>query len=351
MKSIAWWHVCLILVSGGIALALPAAVNSEKIPFTWPTVAEWIDVGKLLLSWPVAITLLFVIFIRTYREEVRAYLAKLGPIKVPGILEVQPQQLPVAASSVDGVESAPDEIAADLAEAIVASEATRDVASVVEHEDDATSPGSQPLGDVAVDALASVATTWRFRYLDLFLVEYSKRALVWLAVMPQPRATYEYIWQYVIPTAEQRNTVVEALKAVGMIEEMDGILRVTRDGHMFIEFLRHNGKLPPQSTPSVSPPLVPAEAPAPTPAPPPPPPPPSPSPPLPISVPMTNFDWDAFREAVNKHAHTLKATRPAVPPKAAPAPRPTPTPTPEVQPISAGAGDALRKSQGDQGRA
>lgn len=297
MRSFTWWQLCLVFLALGVAVAIPASVDA--IPLRWPTSEEWISLLGLIFSWPVAAIIGTVYFTKRFYQPIHSYLDRVGLIKFPGV----ELQAAIPAASAVGVPtvSAPTQPEGDITVpgAPVGGDdaGSADDGGFAEHN-------ISPLvnSDERINALELQSAQWKYAYLDIFLVHYTKRVLQWLAIMPQSRDVYEYIWQYVIPK-EQREPVVQALVQSGLIREVGGFLYITEEGSSFLGYLRNLQKLPTENIPSVflpAPPAPPA-TPAPTPAHPP-----VATPPAPVPTPtfapsaadvLTSAALEAAREA------------------------------------------------------
>jgi hypothetical protein len=240
----------------------------SDLAITWPTVREWIDITRLFVSWPVAALVAFYTLVNLFRSEIQSYLARLGKIKLSGIFEAEPQQ-PVTESSAVLVREEAESIVADAAPITDSGESEGAEGLYTEvafrepgvHEELVDNETVSSVKSDELIALEAKVERWKFKYLERFLVPYTKRVLLWLSVLPQKRGTYDFIWQYVIPTENQREIVLNVLKQHRLISEIDEQLTVTDEGQRLIAYFRTRDQLPNMPIPSVSPPYVPADKP------------------------------------------------------------------------------------------
>lgn len=87
------------------------------------------------------------------------------------------------------------------------------------------------------------AHLWEYRYLNYFLVLNSQRVLDWLAGLPDPPTftMYDAWWQQVIPSAEQRRTIIQVLEEHNLIVMKGDLIEITPKGREYIEW---RGPLP-----------------------------------------------------------------------------------------------------------
>ena len=87
------------------------------------------------------------------------------------------------------------------------------------------------------------AHLWEYRYLNTFLVLNTQRVLDWLAGLPDPPTftMYDAWWQQVIPSAEQRRTIIQVLEEHNLVVMRDELIEITPKGREYIEW---RGPLP-----------------------------------------------------------------------------------------------------------
>jgi len=84
---------------------------------------------------------------------------------------------------------------------------------------------------------------WKFAYLNLFFVPYTKYILLWLHSNPnQSRDAFHTNWGTTIPALTERDTILSVLITNGLVIETDSQLSVTQEG---LAFLRWIGSVPP----------------------------------------------------------------------------------------------------------
>ena len=113
----------------------------------------------------------------------------------------------------------------------------------------ATSPPELPQGitvseadakrlEQALHAERARAHLWEYRYLNYFFVLNTQRVLNWLANLPSPVTftMYDAWWQPVIPTAEQRRTIINVLESHNLVVLNGELIEVTPKGKEYIQW-------------------------------------------------------------------------------------------------------------------
>lgn len=95
----------------------------------------------------------------------------------------------------------------------------------------------------AMQAERARAHLWEYRFLNYFLVINTQRVLDWLSALPDsPTFTmYDAWWQQVIPTAEQRRTVIQVLEEHNLVVMKGDLIELTPKGK---EYIQWRGPLP-----------------------------------------------------------------------------------------------------------
>ena len=87
---------------------------------------------------------------------------------------------------------------------------------------------------------------WEYRYLIYYLVRGTQEVLDWLIGLPQATtyAHFDSTWLPIIPSANERQAIINALQAHHLIQYDDetGLIQVTPKGQEYQEW---RGKLPP----------------------------------------------------------------------------------------------------------
>jgi hypothetical protein len=182
---------------------------------------------KIFLSPQVIIGAAAITFFLLFKEDVKALLRRIATIRFPGgevstsqaertveespKREAHPPPPPEEVSLPKGLTLAPDDVA-KLEELFKAERAK--------------------------------AYLWEYRYLNHFLVPHTQRVLDWLASL-QERTSYGFFdsfWLPLIPSAEERRAIINALQAHHLIQLAGEIIEVTPKGR---EFIQWRGPLPP----------------------------------------------------------------------------------------------------------
>jgi hypothetical protein len=184
---------------------------------------------KVLLSAPVILSLVAILFILLFREDIKALILRIAKIKLPGGTEVStPQsnqlaveeQKPVPQPSVD------------------------DQVPVSGLPTDLTQQQRTSIEQLIRSHIAT-AYIWEYRYLNYFLARGTQHVLDWLIGLSQPTtyAHFESVWIPIIPSANERQAIITALQAHHLIQqERSGLIVVTPKGREYQEW---RGTLPP----------------------------------------------------------------------------------------------------------
>jgi hypothetical protein len=184
---------------------------------------------RILLQWPPIAGLVAVVFLTTYRHQVRALLSGATKIRLPGGSEVTITQAErketalLPASPATGLPEAP---VPALPQSIQLSPAElKEIENVLR-------------------AYRAEAYLWEYRYLNFFLVRHTKEALDWLAGVPQPSTVraFEAFWIDRIADPTERAAVLAALGNHHLVDRTDDIIRITEKGR---EYIRWRGPLLP----------------------------------------------------------------------------------------------------------
>lgn len=162
-----------------------------------------LEILKMLLNWPVTGAVLVLYFLRVFKKPVEEllqglYLSKLGPAAFSPRQSEQPPQVGDEASHKAGA------------------------------------------------AMVTEEQNYEFLYLSSFLVENSKNALLWLSKVVNG-ATREHFMNYITVPANlilaadqlrEKQAIFSVLMANNLIEEKDGLVKVTSKAKSFLKFLK-----------------------------------------------------------------------------------------------------------------
>jgi len=184
---------------------------------------------KVVLTWPVLITVVALVFIFQFREDLKALILRIAKIKLPGGTELSTPQSTRLASE----DNKPPPQSEPQAQPVVAG-----------LPNDLT-PQQRDVVEKLVRSHIATAYLWEYRYLNYFLARGTQMVLDWLIGLPYP-ATYSYYdstWLPLIPSANERQAIITALQAHHLIhQDTSGLITVNPKGH---EYQQWRGTLPP----------------------------------------------------------------------------------------------------------
>jgi len=176
---------------------------------------------------PVLFSVVALIFFSLFKEDIKALILRIAKIKLPGGAEVSTPQADQPA--IEGEKKAP----------IIKNDVV-----VVGLPNDLTQQQKQSVEQLIRSHIAT-AYIWEYRYLNYFLVRVTQQVLDWLSGLPQATtyAHYDSVWLPIIPSANERQVVINALDAHHIIQtDATGMISVTPKGR---EYLEWRGILPP----------------------------------------------------------------------------------------------------------
>lgn len=181
---------------------------------------------KVILTAPVMFVVVAGLFIFKFSEDIKALLLRVAKIKLPGGTEVStPQSNRIAEEE----SKSPPDTAGVSVEGIPAGlsvEQQKEIEHLVR---------------------SHIANTylWEYRFLNYFLARGTQVVLDWLAGLPQPTtyAHFDSFWLPLIPSANERQAIINALQNHHLImhDEKTNMITVTPKGHEYREW---RGELP-----------------------------------------------------------------------------------------------------------
>lgn len=184
---------------------------------------------KVLLSGPVLFSVIAIIFIFIFKEDLKALILRIAKIKLPGGTEVSTLQSNQLA--VEENRPAPEPA---INEQVLVAGLPADLA-----------PQQRTVIEQLIRSHIATAYVWEYRYLNYFLARGTQHVLDWLIGLPQSTtyAHFESVWIPTIPSANERQAIINALQAHHLIQqENSGLIVVTPKGREYAEW---RGKLPP----------------------------------------------------------------------------------------------------------
>ena len=183
---------------------------------------------KVLLTGPVLFSLVAVLFIAIFREDLKALMLRVAKIKLPWGAEVSTSQS--------------DQLAVEEVRPAPQPSGTNQVALVGLPSD--LTPQQRSAVEQLIRAHVATAYLWEYRYLNYFLVRGTQAVLDWLIGLPQATtyAHFDTVWLPIIPSASERLAIISALEAHHLIiNEASGLIVVTDKGR---EYQGWRGTLP-----------------------------------------------------------------------------------------------------------
>ena len=190
---------------------------------------------RVLLSAPPLLSIVAVIVICRFTEDIKALLSRVATIRLPGGAEFATQQ---SRTVVDDERTTPPN--------------TEEIAV------QGIPPGLAPAQEQKIAQLlrAHIATAhlWEYRYLNYFLARTTQRALDWLVRLTQPTtySLYDSFFLPIVPAARERQAMITALEGHHLIELDQGsnVITLTPKGR---EYHQWRGELPPLPRTSTGP--------------------------------------------------------------------------------------------------
>lgn len=178
---------------------------------------------KVLLSAPVLFSVVAIIFIFIFREDLKALILRIAKIKLPGGTELStPQSNQLA---VEENKPAPKPtVNAQVPVTGLPSDLT---------------PQQKPVIEQLIRSHIATAYVWEYRYLNYFLARGTQLVLDWMIGLPQSTtyAYFESIWIPIIPSANERQAIITALQAHHLIQQEDyDLIGVTPKGREYAEW-------------------------------------------------------------------------------------------------------------------
>ena len=207
---------------------LAAKGNNMAYPKVETTVTL-IEYLKVLLTGPVLFSLVAIVFIMIFKEDIKALLLRIAKITLPGGTEVSTPQSARTAE-----------------EAIPANEPNVDNSVPIQNLPNDLNQQQKQAVEQLVRSHIATSYLWEYRYLNYFLVRGTQEVLDWLIGLPQSTtyAHFDSTWLPIIPSANERQAIINALQAhhLVQVDNKTGIIEVTPKGREYQEW---RGNLPP----------------------------------------------------------------------------------------------------------
>jgi hypothetical protein len=184
---------------------------------------------KVLLTAPVLFSVVALVVIVVFREDLKALMLRVAKIKLPGGAEF----------------STPQSQQMDAEEARPAPEPPAEDVVQISGLPEGLSEDQRVRVEQIIRSHIATAYTWEYRYLNYFLARGTQVVLDWLINLPQPTtyAHFDSTWLPLIPSAEERQAIIIALRNHHLIlQDAADMISVTAKGR---EYQQWRGPLPP----------------------------------------------------------------------------------------------------------
>ena len=229
LKRDFWALGGLIAFSGVFLICIPILVWKGSV-----SAESLVEIASVLLSWPVAVLVIALLFIGKFESAIRGYLEGMTSLKLPGGIQSERQppterdteELPEGTTMLTpDHQAAIDEVFKLLAFKQQLTEAQKSAVEKLYQEE------------------SQQSLLWKFRYLSSLFVHNTKRVLKWLLTYPgQTRNTVDIYWTALIPDKAQRKIIINILCSNGMVEEVGGTIVVTSEGDTFLQWMEMSGE-------------------------------------------------------------------------------------------------------------
>ena len=181
---------------------------------------------RVLLSPQIIVGIIGIVFLILFREDTKALILRIAKIRFPGGAELSTSQSERQINE-EKIEQKPLS-AAEAPLSGLPSDLTHQQRVAVEN---------------ILKAERATSYLWEYRYLNYFLVYKTQVVLDWLISLKKP-TTYNHFdatFLPVIPSANERGAMINALQAHHLIQVIDGAIQVTPKGK---EYQQWRGELP-----------------------------------------------------------------------------------------------------------
>jgi len=181
---------------------------------------------RVLLSPQIIIGIIGLVFLLLFREDIKAWILRIAKIRFPGGAEVSTSQSEIQIKE-ESFEQKP---------------LPTPEAPLPGLPSDLT-PQQRVTVENILKAERVTSYLWEYRYLNYFLVYKTQVVLDWLISLKHP-TTYRHVDATllpVIPSANERGAIINALQAHHLIQVTDGAIQVTPKG---MEYQQWRGELP-----------------------------------------------------------------------------------------------------------
>ena len=197
------------------------------------TVDEFIKITSLFVSWPVAVTIITLVFFLRFRESIDHFLRHLRSVTFPGgSVETQPK--PTSSEKVS-----PE---------LTAGTAFVQWIKELQLREQNVSQTNEQLKEQLTE-VSRRSYQWKFDFLNQFLVLTTKKVLHWFAknldAYSISRDSFHQLWQQQIPDTQQRDIIIGVLLGYNMLLNDEMSLKITREGYIFLQYIGFIPYVPP----------------------------------------------------------------------------------------------------------
>ncbi len=230
-----WLGIVLSIIAFGMF-----CVSFPVLIYRGVDVDTVVKLFSVVISWPIAITLIALIFFSRFRDSIDLFLQNIRSVHFPGG-SVQ-TQIPASGSEEAKKERRGDTIKLTPREL---EELSRFIGQMQESLNLANK-GKEAL-EQDVKRWFKEAYRWKFTFLNTFYVPVTKDVLLWFSrLSPQTRESFHQWWLRIITSAEQRSIILDVLVGYGMMKA-DGVnYEITTEGYSFLQFIGYIPHAPEQ---------------------------------------------------------------------------------------------------------
>ena len=187
-----------------------------------------LDFLKIVLSPQIVTGIVLAVFVLLFKDDIRALMARIAKIRLPGGSELTTTQLERSAEAAEEPEDERPKPSADSIELPPNLSVTREQLEIIRK---------------SFLAERANAALWEYRYLNYFLVPTTQRVLDWLASLTSGTSLslFNNVWLPLIPNPNERSAILSALQAHYLIKVTGEYVEISPKGR---EYVQWRGPLP-----------------------------------------------------------------------------------------------------------
>lgn len=180
-------------------------------------VVNWnliLEFTKVFVSWPMLIGILGILSVFIFKKQIGNLIDRIDKAKFPGGSINTPQKENLELSEPNKIYADPksEEIEPKIEKLELDAEQIEEIKKILEAEQ-------------------AAARIWEYRYLNYFLATNSQFVLNWIiSHSPVTFNIYDTAWMHLIPSAEERKAIIEALSKHHLINCSGSYITVTPKG-------------------------------------------------------------------------------------------------------------------------